>query len=102
MARKKILLVHLVSNGDCLMATTIARQIKADFPGCHLTWAISHKCRQVIENNPFVDTIMSVDIGPNESPVGDVWYRVKRDAERRKAAGELDDVYYTQIFPDNV
>jgi ADP-heptose:LPS heptosyltransferase len=102
MARKKILLVHLVSNGDCLMATTVARQIKSDFPGCHLTWAISYKCKQAIENNPFVDSIWSVEYAANESPVDAVWYRTKQDAERRKAAGEFDEVYYTQIFPENV
>ena len=102
MAPKKILLVHLVSNGDCLMATTVARQIKADFPGCHLTWAISYKCKQAIENNPFVDTIWSIEYAANESPVDEVWYRTKQDAERRKAAGEFDEVYYTQMFPHNV
>lgn len=102
MAPGKFLLVHLMSNGDCLMATTIARQIKADFPGCHLTWAISHKCKQAIENNPFVDAIWAVEYGPDQSPFEDVWYRTKREAERRRASGEFDHVYYTQTFPDNV
>jgi hypothetical protein len=101
MTRKHILLVHLVSNGDCLMATTIARQIKTDFPDCHLTWAISYKCKQAIENNPYVDAIWSIEYGANESPVGDVWYRTKRDAEARRAAGEFDDIYYTQLYPEN-
>ena len=31
--RDKILLVQLYSNGDCLYATTVAQQIKKDFPG---------------------------------------------------------------------
>jgi ADP-heptose:LPS heptosyltransferase len=38
---QKIVLVQLFSNGDCLYATAVARQIKADYPGCHLTWAIA-------------------------------------------------------------
>ena len=37
----KVSLVQLDANGDCLYATTIARQIKQDYPGCHLTWWIS-------------------------------------------------------------
>ena len=42
MTPKKIILVQLYSNGDCLYATAVARQIKQDFPGSHLTWAIAH------------------------------------------------------------
>jgi hypothetical protein len=99
--RARILLVHLVSNGDCLLATTVARQIKEDFPGCHLTWAISFKCKQVIENNPFVDDIWSIEYGPDELPIGDVWYRTKAQAEARLRKGELDKIFYTQLFPDN-
>ena len=102
MTPKRILLVHLVANGDCLMATTIARQIKYDYPGCHLTWAISYKCRQVIDNNPDVDAVWEVVFAPNESPLGwDVWNRVKCEAEAKKAAGEFDLLFFTQVFPDN-
>jgi hypothetical protein len=98
---KRVLLVHLVANGDCLMATTIARQIKHDHPGCHLTWAIGFKCQQVIENNPFVDEIWSVAYDAGEVPYGDVWVRTKEQAEARKRAGEFDLIVYTQFFPDN-
>jgi hypothetical protein len=101
MAKKRILLVHLIANGDCLMATTVARQIKVDFPGSHLTWAIGFKCRHVIDNNPDVDEVWSVDYAPHELPHDDVWRKTKQEAERRKAAGEFDRVYYTQIFPEN-
>jgi hypothetical protein len=99
--RERILLVHLIANGDCLMATTVARQIKVDFPGCHLTWAIGYKCRQVIDNNPDVDEVWSVQYGPSELPYDDLWHKTKAEAERRKAAGEFDRIYYTQIFPEN-
>ncbi len=99
-----ILLVHLVANGDCLMATTIARQIKKDYPRCRLTWAISYKCRQVIANNPDVDDVWEIDYGDGEAPTscGGVWGRVKCEAEKRCAAGEFDLVFYTQVFPDNI
>lgn len=99
-----ILLVHLVANGDCLMATTIARQIKKDFPGCRLTWAISYKCRQIIDNNPDVDDVWEIVYGDGESPTGrgGVWDRVKCEAEKRRAAGEFDLIFYTQVCPDNI
>jgi hypothetical protein len=101
-APPRILLVHLVANGDCLMATTIARQIKADFPGCHLTWAIGFKCRQVIENNPFVDDIWSVEYTEHERPNAEVWRRTRDEAEAKLRRGELDRVFYTQAVPDNL
>ena len=99
---KKFLIVHLVSNGDCIMATTLAKQIKADNPGCHLTWAISYKCRQVIDENPFVDKIWEVNFGQGESAYNDIWYKIKQEAEERKRKGEFDEIIYSQIYPDNV
>jgi hypothetical protein len=55
-----ILLVQLYANGDCLYATTLARQIKHDYPGCHLTWAISPSCKSIIDLNPYVDAVRLV------------------------------------------
>jgi hypothetical protein len=55
-----ILLGQLNNNGDCLLATTIARQIKKDFPRSKLTWAISTNCRHVLDNNPFVDEVWEI------------------------------------------
>ena len=58
---KKILLVQLFSNGDCLYATAVARQIKSDNPNCELTWAIANFCKDIINLNPFVDKVRIVD-----------------------------------------
>ena len=61
MENAKILLVQLVSNGDCLFVTTLARQIKeVDYPGCHLTWMIGDRCAQVLVNNPHVDEVIQI------------------------------------------
>lgn len=63
MPQVKVLLVQLASFGDCLLVTTIAKQIKTvDYPTCHLTWLIGSKYKQVIENNPFVDDFITVPI----------------------------------------
>ena len=54
---KKILLLQLYSNGDCLYATAVARQIKTDHPGCRLTWVIADFCKDIIAGNPYVDEV---------------------------------------------
>ncbi|MGQ0739160.1 MAG: glycosyltransferase family 9 protein [Bacteroidota bacterium] len=99
---KKILLGMLVSNGDCLMATVLAKQIKKDFPGCHLTWAISNLCRQVIENNPDIDAIWEVQVSSKLAALKEDWFSFRQLALAKKGAGEFNEVFFTQIYPSNV
>lgn len=99
---KRILLIHLGANGDCVMATTIARQIKGDYPGCHLTWCIADRYASVVKNNPDVDAVWEFQLQEGEpiAPAG--WYRCRAEAEKRKEAGEYDLIFNTQVFPDNI
>ncbi len=60
LSKPRILLVQLFSNGDCLYATAVARQIKQDYKHCHLTWAVSASCEALLQNNPFVDELLVV------------------------------------------
>lgn len=99
--RRRVLLGQLISNGDCLYATTVARQIKSDDPNCHLTWAISARCRNVLRANPHVDAVWEWPSFRNVE-VDRVWKEFKRAALLRKKRGEFDVVYFTQFFPDNV
>lgn len=99
---KRILLIHLGANGDCVMATTIARQIKVDYPGCHLTWCIGDRYASVLENNPDVDAVCVFKLQDGEPVAPDAWYRCRADAEKRKEAGEFDLIFNTQVFPDNI
>ena len=92
----------LISNGDCLMATVLAKQIKKDYPGCHLTWAVSNLCKQVVENNPFVDTVWEVPLNNKKEAEHESWFRFRDEALRRKRAGEFDETFFTQIYPINV
>ncbi len=98
---KRILLGHLGRRGDCLYATTIARQIKEDFPECHLTWAISSMCRSVIEGNPYVDEIWELPLRTNEEIVA-AWKLFEMEARKKKSRGEYDEVYLTQVHPGNL
>jgi ADP-heptose:LPS heptosyltransferase len=96
---KKILLVQLFSNGDCLYATAVARQIKQDCPGCHLTWAISDFCKNIISGNPYVDAVRAV----NEVIKNDVitFRKFKKKVFTEKRRGLWDDVIVTHNMDEN-
>lgn len=102
MAQQKILLAHLNSNGDCLYATVIARQIKeVDYPGCHLTWAVNSNCKKSILLNPYVDDIWEF---PTKTLLATEkeWASFTRQAEKRKKKGDFDIIFYTQIIGKNL
>ena len=50
--------------GDILLCTPIARQLKADNPDCEVIWYTSERYKFVLENNPFIDQIVSLDGDP--------------------------------------
>jgi hypothetical protein len=94
----RILLGMLGSNGDCLYATAIARQIKNDFPGCHLTWAVGSLSRRVLVNNADIDDIW--ELPQNAwSDMEHCWALIESEAYRLADAGRFDHVFMTQIFP---
>jgi hypothetical protein len=95
----RILLGQIGSNGDCLYATTIARQIKHDFPGCHLTWAISSLCKRVIGNNPDVDEVWEIAV-ESWGDINRAWWVFEQEAWARVARGEFDHAFMTQICPN--
>lgn len=97
---KRILLGQLQGNGDCLYATAIARQIKTDYPGCHLTWAISSLCASILDGNPHVDKVWIVRIN-NYTETGNAWEKFEKEALDRQKKGEFDEVFLTQIRPGN-
>ena len=102
MGQNRILLGQLISNGDCLYATAIARQIKHDFPGAHLTWAISSLCRQMIEGNPFVDEIWEIPLARwDGGEIAASWQDFEAEALRRYDAGRYDFAFFTQITIGN-
>jgi hypothetical protein len=98
---KRILLGHLNSYGDCLYATAVARQIKADYPGCHLTWAIGSMCRSILDCNPYVDEIWEIPLERIED-LAEVWPQFERAALERKKRHDFDEVFLTQIAPGNL
>jgi predicted O-linked N-acetylglucosamine transferase (SPINDLY family)/glycosyltransferase involved in cell wall biosynthesis len=99
---KRILLGQLASNGDCLYATTLARQIKHDYPNCHLTWAVSSLCRGMVEGNPFVDEIWEIPVTTlDHIQMAADWYKFEQEVQNRAKKGEFDEIFLTQIYPNN-
>ncbi len=97
---ERILLGHLASFGDCLYATAVARQIKQDFPGCHLTWAIGSMFRAAILENPFVDAVWEYPMTERREIVT-TWAPFVREARRRLRRGDFTGTFFTQIAPGN-
>jgi len=94
----RILLGQLGARGDCVLASIVARQIKNDYPRAIVTWAVGSNCVEIAKGNPFVDIVWEWN------SCGDAiqsWYAFESEALSRKASGEFDAVYFTQIHPEN-
>lgn len=98
-AAKKILLVQLYSNGDCLYATAVARQIKQDFPNCHLTWVIAGFCKSIISQNAYVDEVVVTDEVAKNDVVA--FRKFKRKVFKEKSEGKWDEIFVTHNMDDN-
>ncbi len=95
-----ILLVQLFSNGDCLYATAVARQIKNDYPGCRLTWAIAGFCKDIISENLYVDDVLITDAVKKNDVAA--FRKYKRDIFAEKTAGKWDEVFVTSNMDTNL
>jgi len=98
---QKILLIQLYSNGDSLYATAVARQIKQDYPGCHLTWAIADYCKNILFNNPFIDELLVIQ-EINFNNWDRHWKKLWQQIEEYKREGRFDRVYFTQLVDRNL
>ena len=89
----------LGSRGDCVYGTTIAHQIKKDFPGCHLTWAIAEQNQDILHNNPHVDEVWPVVTDVPDS--WSTWSKFAHEAMLLGVRGVFDRVFLPQICPGN-
>ena len=96
----RILMIQLFSNGDCLIATTVARQIRHDFPNAHLTWAVATSCQSMLIHNPDVDQIRLVEMDPDENKEK-AYERFLKQAKAEQAAGQYDQIIVPQIIGHN-
>lgn len=97
----RVLLGQLNSNGDCLYATILARQIKHDYPNCELTWAISSQCRHILIGNPDVDNIWEINVS-NLAERENGWLAFEEAVLRiQTGPNPFDRVFLSQIWPAN-
>ncbi|MDO8873978.1 MAG: hypothetical protein Q7V05_14810 [Methanoregula sp.] len=98
---KRFLIGQLGSYGDCLYATTIARQIKTDYPDSHLTWAIGSIYKSILDNNPYVDEIWEFPLSKRMDLL-DHWQQFENEAIERKNRGDFDEIFLSQVWPNNL
>ncbi len=98
---KKYLIVQLANLGDCLYATTIAKQLKTDEPDCHISWAIFEHLAQILLGNKDVDYIWKISKFTNETYHAS-WLSLKTEIDIKKNKGVFDEIIYSQILPDNL
>lgn len=97
----KVLLGQLNANGDCLYATILARQIKKDFPGCELTWAISSQCSHILKEVPYVDKTWEFSVS-NHVDRENAWWALEKAVLRNQSGSKgFDKVVLSQISPGN-
>lgn len=85
------------NNGDCLLATTIARQIKNDYPNSCLTWAIGECCESILINNPYVDRVLKIPLSSiSPESVIKAWEDFVKLVTQQKEDGIYDLLYFTQ------
>lgn len=84
-----------------MYATAVARQIKNDYPDCHLTWAIGSMNQAVLEGNPFIDHIWVVPMN-SRNDLESAWWAFEKKALELKKLGAFDKVFFTQIHPGNL
>jgi hypothetical protein len=97
---KRFLIVQHGCYGDCLFATTIARQIKNDFPQSHVTWAISTPYKSILRHNPFIDSFWEINISGGDY-FDKKWRQFEKEVLLKKETGEYDEIIFSQMLPYN-
>lgn len=63
----KILLIKLGALGDVLRTTPLLEGLRKQYPSCEITWLVDGRHRSVLENNPSVDRLETLE------PAGGSW-----------------------------
>ena len=87
----RVALVQLAAYGDCLFATLVARQIKRDHPGCHLTWVIGDKCASILDGNPHVDAVHKIVLSSRDEALSSGWEKAKTWVTDQVRMGNLEN-----------
>jgi hypothetical protein len=97
---KRFLIVQPGCYGDCLFATTLAQQIKNDYPESHVSWAVSTPYKLILQHNPFIDSLWEVTISTGNY-FDKKWRQFEKEVLLKKETGEFDEIIFSQVLPYN-
>lgn len=60
--KKTILIIKLGAMGDVLRTTPILEALKKKHKRCKITWIVDEESKGLLENNPYLDGILSYDV----------------------------------------
>jgi ADP-heptose:LPS heptosyltransferase/SAM-dependent methyltransferase len=60
-AKKQIAIVLTEHMGDIVACEPVARYIRRIEPNSNITWVVNEKYRELVENNPYLDEVLSVN-----------------------------------------
>ena len=61
MSQKRIMFAMLRTMGDVILGTTIARELRRDFPDARIVFYTDKAYEELLANNPHVDEVMALD-----------------------------------------
>jgi len=64
---KRILIIRLSSIGDIILATPVPRILKNKFPAAELDFIVKKQFAPLLQDNPYIDHILSLDTGNGRS-----------------------------------
>ncbi len=78
LAGKKILVTFLMHLGDLTLTTPFLQVLRHNAPGAHITYLVDEKLRQVVENNPNIDAVLTIDKKGRDNNILALWSMAKR------------------------
>lgn len=58
---QKILIVNVNWLGDVVLSTPFIRTIRKEFTNAHIACVLEPRCKQILENNPYIDEVILYD-----------------------------------------
>ena len=74
---RKLLVVRLSSLGDILLTTPFIRALKQRFPRIRLDYLTGSRYRELLQSNPHIDYLMTMDVGRGKKEIQSIAERVK-------------------------
>lgn len=63
----RVCVLSLEAMGAVLRSTVLLEPLRRRYPGCHITWITLGMCKPLLENNPLIDRLLTLD--PKTLPV---------------------------------